>query len=208
MDGVRQVQNGDIEGIVALQSACFPTPFPQELLWRPGHLARHLEVFPLGQFVFVLDGQVVGSASSLVVSEEVWCAHLSWEETTGGFFFAGHDPTGTTLYGADISVHPGFRGRGIARDLYKARFDLVRRLGLKRYGTTCRIPDYRAWATDGLRGRSPSQEAYCDAVVAGSEVDRVLTPLLRMGLHYVGVVYGNMEDEESGNAAAILEWTP
>jgi GNAT superfamily N-acetyltransferase len=207
VDGVRQVQNGDIEGIVALQSACFPPPFPQELLWRPEHLVRHLEAFPLGQFVFVADGQVVGSASSLLVSEEVWCAHLSWEETTGGFFFTGHDPSGTTLYGADISVHPSFRGRGIARSLYKARFDLVRRLGLKRYGTTCRIPGWREWSVLDPPS-NPLQETYCRQVVLGHHNDRVLTPLLRMGLEYVGVVYGNMEDEESGDAAAILEWTP
>jgi hypothetical protein len=29
-----------------------------------------------------------------------------------------------------------------------------------------------------------------------------------MGLTFVGVVHGNMEDEESGDAAAILVWTP
>ncbi len=207
MDGVRQAQIEDVPGIVALQAACFPPPFPASLLWHPEHLIRHLDVFPYGQFVAMGSGEVLGSASSLIVSEDAWCSHGSWEKTTGGFFFDRHDPDGTTLYGADISVHPDWRGRGLARALYEARFGLVRRMGLKRYGTTCRIPGWKQWTYLDPHP-NPMQEAYCEHVVRGRHVDRVLTPLLHIGLRYVGVVYGNMEDEESGNAAAILEWTP
>jgi hypothetical protein len=29
-----------------------------------------------------------------------------------------------------------------------------------------------------------------------------------MGLRYRGIVEGHMDDDESGDAAAILEWTP
>lgn len=205
MATVRQAQIGDIPGIVALQSDCFPPPFPVELLWTPAQLGRHIEVFPEGQFVALVEGRVVGSASSLVIPEDTWQSHGTWEETTGGFFFAGHDPSGSTLYGADISVHPDYRGQGIARALYAARFDLVRRLRLVRFGTTCRIPDYLAWSRDNV---GASQEQYCEDVAAGLATDRTLTPLLRMGLSLVGVVHGHMEDEESGDAAAILEWIP
>lgn len=205
MATVRQAEIGDIPGIVALQADCFPAPFPPELLWTPAQLERHLAVFPEGQFVALADGQVVGSASSLIVSEDVWQAHGTWEETTGGFFFEGHDPEGSTLYGADISVHPRYRGQGIAKALYGARFDLVKRLGLVRFGTACRIPDYLAWSREN---DTASQEQYCEDVNAGLATDRTLTPLLRMGLSLVGVVHGHMEDEESGDAAAILEWTP
>lgn len=204
MTEVRQAQVGDVSGIVSLQAACFPPPFPTELLWKPGQINRHFEVFPEGQFVAVSKGQIVGSASSLVISEGTWQAHGTWEETTGGFEFDNHEPGGTTLYGADISVHPDFRGQGIARALYQARFDLVRRLQLRRFGTACRIPDYRAWAMESRA----DPEQYCEDVATGLETDRTLTPLLRMGLTYIGVVYGHMEDEESGDAAAILEWTP
>jgi GNAT superfamily N-acetyltransferase len=204
---VRQTVLGDIPGIVSLQADCFPPPFPAELLWRAEHLERHLALFPEGQFVALSEGRVVGSASSLIVPEDVWCAHLPWEETTGGSDFENHDPGGTTLYGADISVHPDFRLQGIAGDLYRARFELVRRLGLRRYGTTCRIPGWKQWTYIDPHP-NPMQEAYCRQVVRGSEVDATLTPLLRLGLRYVGVAYGHMEDEESGDAAAILEWTP
>ena len=209
MDGVRQAQMEDIAGIVVLQQACFPPPFPQSLLWRAEHIERHLEVFPEGQLVAVTGDEVVGSASSLLILEQVWQAHQPWEQTTGGFFFEGHDPAGRTLYGADISVHPNWRGRGVGRELYRTRFEVVRRLRLTRFGTACRLPGWRAWAeARNAAGLPTSQEDYCEEVCLGEAVDSTMTPLLRYGLEYVGVAHGHMEDEESGDAAAILEWTP
>jgi ribosomal protein S18 acetylase RimI-like enzyme len=112
-----------LDAAVALQRACFPEPFPAELLWRREHLESHLSLFAEGQFAALAeDGSLIGTASSLVISEETWQAHRPWAKTTGGFAFTGHDPDGSTLYGADISVHPDHRGRGVARSLYAARF--------------------------------------------------------------------------------------
>jgi GNAT superfamily N-acetyltransferase len=201
---VRQATEGDIEAIVALQADCFPPPFPAELLFTRAQVGRQMERFAAGQFVAVLGPRVVASASSLVIDEATWQRHGTWVETTGGFYFDNHDPSGTTLYGADISVHPDFRGQGVGRALYEARFDLVRRLKLRRFGTACRLPDWRSWSLDN---HGASQEQYVEDVAAGLATDRTLTPLLRYGLTVVGVAHGHMEDDESGNAAAILEWT-
>lgn len=199
------MQSKHIPGAVALQRACFPEPFPLEALWSTDHLAQHLLVFPQGQFVIVGIEGVLATASNLVISEGAWQRHASWEETTGGFEFKNHDPNGSTLYGADISVHPEFRGRGLARMLYRARFDLVRQLGLARFGTACRIPDWHAWSKSNPTG---SQIDYCQMVLSGDTTDRTMTPLVKMGLSFVGVAEKHMDDPESGDAAAILEWTP
>lgn len=202
---VEQLRPELVAGAAALQRLCFPEPFPTEALWSADHLLDHIEVFNDGQFI-VRDGDlVVASASNLVITEAAWARHSSWEETTGGFSFKNHDPAGSTLYGADISVHPGYRGQGIARLLYGARFQLVRLLGLVRYGTSCRIPD---WAHYAVTNSGDSQAKYCAEVANGRATDRTLTPLLKMGLNYRGVSYNHMEDPESGNAAAILEWLP
>ncbi len=194
-----------VEGVVGLQRACYPEPFPEELLWRTEHLVRHLAVFPEGQFVALVGDEVVGSASALLIGDAQWDAHTDWETTTGGHSFAAHDPEGKTLYGADVSVRPDLRGRGVGRALYEARFDLVRQRGLARYGTACRLPDWREWA---LARRDSTKALYALAVVRGEARDRTLTPLLRYGLRYRGVIEGYMDDEESGDAAALLEWTP
>jgi len=194
-----------IEGAVGLQRDCFPAPFPEELLWQRAHLETHVNRFPCGQFV-CLDGErVVGSASSTLVSEEVWLGHLSWEATVGGPFLETYDSEGTTLYGLDISVHPEYRGRGIGRMLYEERFRLVREGVGERYGTACRLPGYRDYATSRP---GTSVEEYAEYVVKGLIQDRTLTPLLRYGLTYLGVIDDYMEDFESHNTAALLEWRP
>ncbi len=202
---IREMLAGDLDGVVGLQSACFPSPFPAELLWRHEHLVRHLEIFPEGQFVAVEEDRIVGSASALIVSEGVWQAHSDWDATTGGRFLSNHDPSGTTLYGVDISVHPHWQGQGIGRALYKARFELVRAEGLIRYGTTCRLPGWILWSIENP-GRTQSD--YAAAVERGAATDRTLTPLLRYGLILAGIAENHIDDEESGDAAAILEWKP
>lgn len=147
------------------------------------------------------EGRIIASASNSRIEEDVWLAHLGWEETLGGFGFATCSPSGTTLYGADISVHPEFRRQGVARLLYSARFELVRQFGLVRYGTACRLPDLSA---SGV----PTIETYVAEVAGGKRQDRTLSPLLRMGLQAIGVIHNYMDDPESGNAAALLEWLP
>ena len=203
---IRNIEEKDIEGVIALQKACFPHPFPEENLWKPEHIKRHLEIFPEGQFVaFDFETQeVVASASSCRISEAMWQSHKGWEETLGGYFFDNFDPAGTTLYGADISVHPDFRNLGIGKKLYKARFNAVKNLTLIRYGTACRIPDFECTA---LQYPELSTRTYCEQVVEKIHSDRTLSPLLKMGLTFVGVISNYMIDKESGNAAAILEWT-
>lgn len=200
---IRLMEFDDIPGVVELQRAAFPPPFDEELLWRADHLHRHLEIFPEAQFVAVLDGKVVGSCSNTRISEEVWQAHADWDQTVGGPFLNNFDPSGSTLYGLDISVHPDARRTGIGRRFYHARYDWVTANRLFRYGTACRIPDYSAWRT--LTGLGP--EAFAEAVQLGEATDRTLTPLLRYGLTIQGVLRNYMVDEESGNAAVLLEWS-
>lgn len=200
---VRPMTRADVPGAVGLQRSCFPSPFPEDLLWNASHLRRHLEIFAEGQFVALANERVVGSASALIVSEPTWEAHLDWETTVGGHFLNAHNPLGTTLYAVDISVHPDYRGRGIGRKLYEARFELVKRLELRRLGTACRLPGYVEWRQ--ATGGSPAD--YVASVTAGTSTDPTLTPLLRYGLRPLGVIKDYMDDVESANAACLLEWT-
>lgn len=192
-----------LDGVVALQRTSFPPPFPEELHWQREHLARHLEIFPQGQFVGLDGEKVIASASNTLISEECWQAHESWEDTVGGPFLNNFDPNGSTLYGLDISVHPDYRSQGVGRRLYEERFKLARTK--TRYGTACRLPGYRAYAQENV---GTTVEQYADYVVKGLTKDRTLTPLLRYGLTFRTVIRDYMEDYESDNAAALLEWLP
>ena len=192
----------DIPEALALQILAFPLPFSEDLHWSPEHLSGHIEIFPEGQFVAEADGRLAGSCSNAIVSEEGWQAHGNWGSTMGGPFLRKHTLEGSTLYGLDITVHPDFRRIGIGRAFYEARFALVSRLGLTRYGTGCRMPDYRSYTENHT---SIDIAVYASKVVEGEIVDRTLTPLLRYGLHFLGVIEEYMEDVESANAAALLE---
>jgi ribosomal protein S18 acetylase RimI-like enzyme len=202
---ISRIRPEDISEIVGLQRECFPPPFPEELLWTAEHLRKHLELYPEGQFLARMGHRIVGSASACRISEGNWLAHQSWEDTVGGFNLERHDPGGSTLFGLDISVHPDFRRQGLGRLLYQARFELVREAALARFGTACRMPDYQAALS---KGQTTSQEEYAQSVVLGTLTDRTMSPLLRYGLRFQGIIHDHMEDEESGNAAAILVWTP
>lgn len=212
MFAVRTMASADAADAVALQFMCFPPPFPAELLWTEEQLHSHMAIFPEGQWVARLsappgqaEGPLVGTASSLLISESAWLSHRTWDETVGGHHFTRHDPIGDTLFGADISVHPAWRLKGVGRALYRARYDLVKSMNLTRYGTACRLPGFSSWCAKNLHG---TVEDYCLEVVDDKVKDPSLTPLLSFDLRFLGVIHGHMDDEESGNAAAILEWRP
>lgn len=189
-------------GVVALQRSCFPEPFPEDQLWTLEHLENHHRQFAEGQFVILGPGQeVVASASGALIDEANWMSGQSWEITLGGFNLSRHTPDGTTYYAADISCSPLHRNRGLAKSLYEARKDLVRRLGRARLGTACRLPGFQ---TSGLS----SLDHYVHDVLVGNRKDPTLSPLLKLGMNLVGVLHDYMEDEESGHAAAKLQWLP
>lgn len=198
---IRPMTANDVAGVVALQRQCFPEPFPADQLWQSVHIERHLEIFAEGQFVAVVGDMVVGSCTNMRTSRAIWDSHLPWESVVGDLFLSGHAPEGEVLYGIDVSVAPAFRRQGIAREFYQARFNFVRSASMDQYGTVCRLPGLQA---SGL----VSARAYAESVVARERIDPTLTPLLHLGLRFVGVIEGYMSDPESGDAGAILEWRP
>jgi ribosomal protein S18 acetylase RimI-like enzyme len=202
---VRNLRERDIPEVVALQALAFPPPFDPDLLWTATHLRGHLAKFSEGQWVATAGNQIVGSCSNVRLSANRADAISTWDETVGGPKLDAFDPNGLDLYGLDISVHPEFQRQGIGSALYRARFDYVRSMRLTRYVTACRIPDL----CQAIRNKEATTALdYVSKVVDGRLTDRTLTPLLRMGLTFLNVKLNYMDDEESLDAAALLEWRP
>ena len=189
------------EQVIALQSLAFPPPFDRDLLWQHKHLLAHHQKFSIGQWIAIVDGHVVGSCSNSILSRDHYDKKLPWKEMVGGYALDTFETKGTILYGLDISVHPDFRKRGIGRAFYDERKMLVSHKKLERYATTCRMPDFEASAYTEVH-------TYSQDVKARNTRDRTLTPLLRYGLTMCAVLENHWDDPESGNAAALLEWTP
>jgi ribosomal protein S18 acetylase RimI-like enzyme len=197
---VRQTTPEDFAGIVELSRRVYPDDEP----WRPDQLASHLRVFPEGQFVAVDQdtGEIVGMAASLIVKWDDYSVGDSYGDFTDNLMFTNHDPEeGRTLYAAEVMVDPRRQRQGIGKKLYRARRDLVRRLGLLRIRAGARLRGYSRHA-DTL-----SPEEYVKRVITGELIDPTLTFQLRNGFRVIGVVKDYLRrDPSSMGCAAIIEW--
>lgn len=198
---VRSYTTGDIPALRAIQAACFPPPYPPEQWWSAEQIASHVRLFPEGALCACAAGGPIASATSLIVGEAALAGTHTWAGISADGWLTTHDPHGDTLYGVDIAVLPAYRGRGVARALYAARFALVRRLGLRRFLAASRIS---GWA----RHRDLAPEAYVAEVLAGRLDDPVVTPQLRAGLRPGALLHGYLPDAESGDCALLMEWRP
>ena len=196
---VRRARLEDVPGIYQCQRAAYPSHSPAGLC-DERLLRLELETFPEGQLVAVQDGRIVGYATSLIVQLDDDSPWHSYAETTGNGTFSTHDPSGDTLYGADIAVHPEHQGHGIAGLLYDARVAVVRRFNLRRMVAGGRIPGYRAHA-----GRMTAEE-YVERVVRGELSDPALNAHLKAGYRVRGVHMGYIRDEQSLDYATFIEW--
>lgn len=196
---VRETRREDFAGITELSRRVYPHDDP----WQADQLSSHLTVFPEGQFVAVDErtGEIVGMAASLIVKWDDYSVSDSYGDFTDNFMFTNHDPEGRTLYAAEVMVAPDRQGQGIGKKLYRARRELVRRLGLLRIRAGARLRGYSAFA-DQL-----TPEEYVKRVIRREIVDPTLTFQLRNGFRVIGVVSSYLDaDPASMGHAAVIEW--
>ena len=188
-----------IPQLVVHQQICFPTLAPDE--WMSAeHFESHLRLFPEGQHV-ALDGElVVGQSSTFRIGGDRALAQHGYMDILGQSFFTNHDPSGEWLYGADMSVHPDYRGRKISRMLYDTRKALCRELGLCGIVAGGMIPGYPRYRDQ------MSVEAYARSVANGELTDPTLTPQLRAGFTLRGILYNYIDAGELGNNSTLIVW--
>jgi ribosomal protein S18 acetylase RimI-like enzyme len=197
---IRNTRPDDIEKIVKLQQESFPILARYDNIWHP-ELKSHLQIFPQGQLVVVEeDGEVVGSASTLIVTLNPEYAEHTWKGITSDGMFTDHNPNGDSLYGADISTHPKFRHEGIGSMLYGARKELVLRLGLRRMISGGRLFNYQDYAD------KMSAFEYANKVINGELHDPVLSFELDNGFKFIKTLPEYLDDIRSQNYASFIEW--
>ncbi len=194
---IRHTRSADIKPLIELQKRVYPTIPP----WREDMMQHQLNIFPQGQIVAEIDGQLVAAASSLVIAWDEWEVEHTWQEITARGTFDTHNPEGRTLYAAEVFVHPHMRGKGIGHAIYQGRRRICRKLNLKRIIACGRLPGYHKYA------EQMSAEQYAQKVVWGDIHDPVLNFQLREGFDFCGVVNGYIpEDQESRGYAALIVW--
>lgn len=197
---IRNITKNDIPKIVDLQKDSFPDMAAYGMIWPSSFLQSHMNIFPEGQLCVEVEGKIVGSASSLIVSLRSDHADHTWYDITGHGLFTNHDLNGDSLYGADISIHPEFRNKAIGTMLYNVRKDMTIRLNLRRMVAGGRLYNYHRYA-----GVMSAQE-YVEKVVKGELSDPVLSFQLKNGFKFIKVLSDYLYDKYSLNYASFIEW--
>lgn len=197
---IRNYTLDDFDQLIEIQSECFPPPFPAELWWNKEQLTNHVTIFQEGALCCEIEGKLAGSLTGLCVDFDPKNLNHSWEEITDNGYIRSHNPNGDTLYIVDISVRPKYRKLGIGKLMMQAMYHVVIEKGYKRLLGGGRMPGYHKVA-DKL-----TPEKYLAEVVRGDTNDPVISFLLRTGRVPIGIAKNYLDDVESCNNAALMEW--
>lgn len=182
-----------------LQRDAFPTLGEHELMLEK-HFLKHCELFPEGNFVALTDDKVVGLGSGFLCHFDFEHPNHNFMDIIASGFYTNHDPQGEWYYGADISVHPDYRRRGIGERLYNARKNCVKTLNRRGIVAGGLIPNY-ADHKDQM-----SVGDYAQKVAEGKLYDSTLSFQLKHGFELRGMLENYIEDEASDNWATLIVW--
>ncbi len=194
---VRQLTVDDYDALIAMQQKCFPGM----ATWGRDQIESQLKMFPEGQMGVEIDGQLVASASSLIVEYDPSLEWHNWQAVADNGYIRNHKPKGDTLYGIEIMVDPEYRGMKLSRRLYDARKEICRSKNLARIIIAGRIPGY------GQCAEEMSAREYIERVVDKAVYDPVLTAQLSNGFAVQGLIANYLtSDSDSRGYATFLEW--
>jgi ribosomal protein S18 acetylase RimI-like enzyme len=197
---IRNIRIDDIDKILQLQEVSFADMAAYGMIWPASYLKKHLHVFPEGQVCAEINGEIVASDSSLVVTLKLQHLEHTWHDITGYGPFTTHDPKGDTLYGADISTHPKFQRKGIGTMLYNVRKNLAIGMNLRRIVIGGRLFNYYKYANE------MSALDYSRKVIEREIEDPVLSFQLKNGFKFIKVLPNYLYDRRSMNYSNFLEW--
>ena len=171
----------------------------------PEAALEQIQRFPEGQFVAILskpDGskQVVGAACTMRINRPPTESPRAWTTEIGTMGIANHVSDGEWLYGVEMGVRHEYQGQGVGTALYKARFDLVKRLNLKGWYSGGQLGGYVRYADQ----MTPLE--YGNKVIARELVDPTVTMQMNRGFEAWQVIEDYMDEPEAGNAAVLIVW--
>lgn len=190
------MQTEHAQQLEALQYIVFPTLAEEEIL-HADQYRKHIEIFPEGQFVALDNDKVIGATSSIRYHFNL-NEHHTFFEIMGGGWFTTHEPNGEWLYGMDVSVHPDYRSKGIAKALYRARQYTCKQLGLKGQMTVGMLNGYAA-VSDQM-----TIDEYYQKVKNHELFDPTVSVQEKVGFEIVGLMKDYLNDPTCGNAGAVI----
>lgn len=186
------------QALEELQYIVFPNLHENEILHKE-HYQKHLEIFPEGQFV-ALDGElVIGGTTTMRYNYDLeHPVHHTFNDIVAGGWLTNHVPNGEWLYGIDVSVHPDYRGLGIAKTFYSIRNNLAQHLGCKGQLTVGMLNGYINYK------KELTIDQYFDKVKSHQIFDPTVSVQEKIGFEIKGLIKDYLNDPTCGNAGAII----
>lgn len=195
---ITQTRPEHAAALEALQYIVFPELAEDEIL-HEAHYLKHLEIFPEGQLVALDGDKVIGGTTTMRYNMDPdHPAQHTFSETVAGGWLTTHDPNGEWLYGIDVSVHPDYRNRGIARAFYDIRQRIAIDLGCRGQLTVGMLNGYRAYAD------KMSVRTYFEKVKAHELFDPTVSVQEKIGFRIVSLMENYLNDPTCGNAGAVI----
>ncbi|SFC84232.1 bifunctional GNAT family N-acetyltransferase/carbon-nitrogen hydrolase family protein [Algibacter pectinivorans] len=168
--------------------------------WKKDHIIQLTSMFPEGQVVIKIDGDIAGCALSLIVDYDKIDDNHTYADIIAGESFKNHDPEGDVLYGIDVFIKPEYRGLRLGRRLYDYRKEICENLNLKSIIFGGRMPNYH-------KHKEFSPKDYIEKVKRKEIHDPVLNFQISNDFHPVRVLKGYLEGDTASNEYAVLmEW--
>jgi predicted amidohydrolase/ribosomal protein S18 acetylase RimI-like enzyme len=168
--------------------------------WKKDHINKLTTMFPKGQVVIKIDGNIAGCALSLIVDYDMIDDEHTYADIIKGDSFKNHDPNGDVLYGIDVFIKPEYRGLRLGRRLYDYRKEVCEELNLKGIVFGGRMPNYH-------KHKDLTPKEYIEKVKRKEIHDPVLNFQISNDFHPVRVLKGYLEGDTASNEYAVLmEW--
>ena len=195
---VRLMQADDAQQLEALQYLVFPNLADDEILHAPQY-RKHVEIFPEGQYVITDNKKIIAATTTMRYHlDENDNAHHTFFEIMGGGWLTTHNPDGEWMYGLDMGVNPAYRGKGLAKELYRARQYACTTLHLKGQMMVGMLNGFAKYKTE------MDIDGYFQKVKAGEIFDPTVSVQRKIGFEIRGLMKDYLNDPTCGNAGAVM----
>ena len=194
---IRPFRPDDIAAYLELQE----TAWDETMAAAEAKLIERHRIFPDGLFVAEHDGQVVGCATFIRISDYDEVVKPSWDDVTDSGWCSTHDPDGSVLFGVDLSVAKG-APRLAAPLLFMAAMEFAISIGAEAVVWGGRMPRYHKFAD-----RMTPEEYLHSRTRSGRYLDPEVQLYSKIpGVEIRGVVPEYFKDFESLNNGVLLRW--